>query len=621
MTESLFSGIWTTMPSALGNHLWQSTVFVVVAWLLTLLWHQHQARARYWLWLAASLKFLLPFSLLVSLGSRLAPPRAAAVTQVRLYWVVEEVTRPFTQPRPLLLAHSVSPQVASGRSDLVLMALSAIWLSGMAGSLLLWCVRWRRISAALRDAAPLRAGREVEALRRLEKKVGAKRPLAVLQCRSSLEPGILGIFRPMLLWPAGISARLEDAHLEAILAHELWHVRRRDNLAATVHMLVEAVFWFHPVVWWVGARLVEERERACDEEVLVLGSQPQVYAESILKTCAFCVEAPLACMSGVTGADLKTRILRIMTEHGARKLDFSRKLLLATAAALTLTVPVFFGLLNATRVRAQSPAQSAPGAKFEYEVTSIKANKSGEGITKFFYSPDGLDATNVSLRMLIQHAYGIEEQQLAGAPSWLDSERYDVNAKMDPSVADQLRKLDPEEGRTARQKMLQSLLADRLKLVIHRDSKELPIYALAVAKNGPKLQEAKPGDTYPNGIKGPNGVGAAGMMRMGYGELTAQGVPIISMVRSLTMQLHRTVIDQTGLTGKYDFSLHWTPDDGALSVKDGAGSLPAGSSAASDSSGPSIFTAIQEQLGLKLESKKGPVEIVVIDHVERPSPN
>ena len=134
-----------------------------------------------------------------------------------------------------------------------------------------------------------------------------------------------GSFGRFLLWPAGISQHLQDAHLEAILTHEVQHVRRRDNLAAAMHMVVEAIFWFHPLVWWLGARLVEERERACDEEVLRLGVQPEIYAEGILKTCEFCVASPLACVSGVTGADLKQRMVRIMTQRPEDKLGFGKK--------------------------------------------------------------------------------------------------------------------------------------------------------------------------------------------------------------------------------------------------------------------------------------------------------
>src|SRR5204863_9231542 len=141
---------------------------------------------------------------------------------------------------------------------------------------------------------------------------------------------------------------------EAVLANELWHVRRRDNLAAAIHMVVEAIFWFYPLVWWLGARLVEERERACDEEVLELGSERQVYAESILKVCEFCVESPLTCVSGITGADLKKRMVYIMTERIVCKLDFIRKLVLSAAGLLAVAAPIIFGLVTATPSRAQT---------------------------------------------------------------------------------------------------------------------------------------------------------------------------------------------------------------------------------------------------------------------------
>src|SRR5262249_41984575 len=157
---------------------------------------------------------------------------------------------------------------------------------------------------SIQGAMPLREGREVEALRRLERLHRMPRPTEILSSRTSLEPGIFGIARSILVWPQGISDRLDDAHLDAVMAHELRHVHHRDNLAAALHILVEAVFWFHPLVWWLGTRLIAEREHACDEEVLESGSDRQVYAESILKICEFCVGSPLTCVSGVTGADL-----------------------------------------------------------------------------------------------------------------------------------------------------------------------------------------------------------------------------------------------------------------------------------------------------------------------------
>jgi bla regulator protein BlaR1 len=140
-------------------------------------------------------------------------------------------------------------------------------------------------------------------------------------------------------------------------------------------MVVEAMFWFHPLVWWLGGRLVEERERACDEEVLEFGSERQIYAESILKVCEFCVGSPLACVSGVTGADLKERIVQLMTKNVVRKLDFSRKLMLSLAGLIAVAVPVGFGVLHATPSRAEAVAASGANP-YNYRVTKFVPSKS-----------------------------------------------------------------------------------------------------------------------------------------------------------------------------------------------------------------------------------------------------
>src|SRR5882762_3236761 len=371
MISNHLPATWTALAPALGNHIWQSTLFAITAELLTLMLRKNHARVRYWLRLAASVRFLLPFSLLVGIGSYLPWSHGVAETQAGFYAAMEEVSQPFTQPTMPMVPQGASPV---GMIRLLPAILPAVWFCGFLVVIFQWYLRWRRISAAIRKAVPLQEGREVQALRRLERNAGTWQPLEILLSRTSLEPGIFGITRPVLVWPEGISKRLEDSHLEAILAHELCHVRRRDNLAAALHMVVEAIFWFHPVVWWLEARLMEERERACDEEVLESGSDRQVYAESILKICEFCVGPPLACVSGVTGADLKKRMVYIMTENVARKLDFSRKLLLSVAGLLVVAGPIVFGLLHATQSRAQSQAQSTGAIAPALEVASIKPN-------------------------------------------------------------------------------------------------------------------------------------------------------------------------------------------------------------------------------------------------------
>ena len=304
-----------SLAPGLANHLWQSTLFAVAAGLLTLTLRKHRAGARYWLWLAASVKFLIPFSLLAAAGCLMHLVRATEAPNAGTHLAIEEISRPFTQPAAVARAATLNVSV-----DHLIPIFIAVWVVGFLTVLLFWYARWRRISVAIQESEPLHEGREWEALRRVENSGGLRAQIEMLLSRASLEPGIFGVVKPVMVWPQGISAHLDDAHMEAILAHELRHVRRRDNLAAAMHMVVEAIFWFHPLVWWLGARLVEERERACDEEVLELGSERQVYAESILKVCEFCVGSPLACVSGVTGADLKKRIVHIMTKGVVRKL-------------------------------------------------------------------------------------------------------------------------------------------------------------------------------------------------------------------------------------------------------------------------------------------------------------
>jgi bla regulator protein BlaR1 len=346
----MIPGNFSAIGTALANHLWQSTLFAIVAAVFTLALRKNQASLRHHLWLAASLKFLVPFSLLVSLGSRLATLHGSADSQPVFYFVLQTMGQPFHRDLDAQSLLRWLPAMAA-----------ILWLAGFVTVIGLWWLRWRSVAAAIRNAAPVSHGCVVEILRRVEKSAGIRSPISLWSSQASLEPGIFGIRRPLLIWPAGISRHLQDAHVEAILAHEVQHVRRRDNLAAAMHMVVEAIFWFHPLVWWLGTRLVEERERACDEAVLLLGNHPEVYAESILKTCEFCVASPLACVSGVTGADLKLRIVRIMTRRSADKLGFLKKLVLVAISLGAVAAPIVAGLIKAPAATAQS-AQATTGS-------------------------------------------------------------------------------------------------------------------------------------------------------------------------------------------------------------------------------------------------------------------
>src|SRR6185437_1525219 len=294
MLAATFS-FWTLFGSALGNHLWQSTVFAAVAALLTLLLRKNHARVRYGLWLAASLKFLLPFALLVTAGSHLHW-KPAPVPQSQVSIVMDQITQPFA-PAGAQHAPIILPPADPGLAMRMLpMLLLAVWFVGFAALLIFWCVRWRRITQAIRQSRSLGSGRELELMRALERSIGITCATRLVSGGAALEPGIVGIIRPVMFLPAGIAERLSDSQLSAVMMHELCHLRRRDNLAAVLHMLVESLFWFHPLVWWMGARLIDERERACDEEVMALGSEPEAYAEGILKVCEFYLETPLVCV-------------------------------------------------------------------------------------------------------------------------------------------------------------------------------------------------------------------------------------------------------------------------------------------------------------------------------------
>jgi uncharacterized protein (TIGR03435 family) len=279
--------------------------------------------------------------------------------------------------------------------------------------------------------------------------------------------------------------------------------------------------------------------------------------------------------------------------------------------------------VNTPHLRAQSPPAAAAAPSFE--VASIKPNRAGDNRIGIRFQPGRFTTTGSTVKQLIGLAYNVRDFQVTGGPSWISSDRYDIDAKEPEGFSEELQKLPPDQRRGKLGLLIQSLLADRFQLKLSHGTKELPVYALVVAKDGPKIQEAKPGDAYPNGIKRPDGrpAGSAGMMAMGPGELTGQGVPITFLVQQLSQQLGRKVLDQTGLKGIYDLNLKWTPDPGSAAMMQG----PPGAGPAPDNapppytSGPSIFTAVQEQLGLKLEATKGPVEILIIDHVAQPSEN
>jgi len=619
------------MGAQILNHLWQSTAFALACALVTLNMRRNRAHVRYALWIAASLKFLIPFAALNALGRtlghKLLPATAGPMTLI-----VEFVRQPLsrtvdqTATRIPLLLHSTSSSNVSMPT-----VLAAIWAVGAIALCVRWAVRWRSLASVANGAPVIVEGREIEILRRLEQS-HARRPIPMLVSDGPLEPGVFGLIAPRLLWPRGISAQLDDSQIEAILAHELSHAGRYDNLIAAVQMIVQAAFWFHPLVWWIGARLVEERERACDEDVLGFGSEPAVYAESILRTCRFSIESPLACMAGVTGADLKRRVEMIMNHRGCDSLGAAKRTGLAVLACTAIVGPVAIGVANAPRLHAQTPG----GPKLlTFDVASVKPSD-GKDATRvaLMMQPGGrLQATNVPLGLLVRFAYQLQDSQIIGLPDWKDSNGFDINAKADDAALPaQPGVVGPFQPGVVGpfQQMTQALLADRFKLVAHLEKREMPIYALVVARSGKLGPSLRPSTVDCAAVAAERARG--GMLpprpgerlqcafRIGPGQMTGGGLPLSQLAASLSNFAGRLVVDRTGITGNFDLDLKYSPNPMMMAKILGA-AKPDVLDAPTAGDGTTLFTALQEQLGLKLEPSRGQADVLVVDSVERPSPD
>jgi uncharacterized protein (TIGR03435 family) len=560
------------MAQAVFNHLWQSTVYALAVMAAASLLRGNAPRVRYWLWLTASLKFLVPFSLLVSAGGRVVMPpdtpsmHATTVTRISNYFAPMEVA-----VRP---AHRTGAFIVFQWTTV----LAAVWLAGALFVVLRWLWHWYSIRRTMRNAV----------------NVATDFDIRVLSVPSRMEPGIFGIVRPVLLVPAGMMDQLTPEQFEAIVAHERRHVACQDNLTATLHMCVEALFWFHPLVWWIGGRLMEERERDCDEAVLRSGSRARDYAQGIVSVCRQYAESPLACAAGISGADLKKRVREIMSWRGSLPVSPRRKAVLAAAAAVAVSLPFFIGM---TRAQSLPPAPA-----YTYEVASIHRSPADATSSSVRPGPQGgLKAENCSVMTLLTVAYDLRAFQFVDVPSWVWSERFDVSFTPDREEKLPARDAPRAEGEgfyKRNQQRLQAVLRDRFGLVLRAELRTMPVYALTVAKGGTKLV-ATERQTFPE-------------IRVGNGKVVATDATIKEVVAFLKDATSRPVIDETGLKGAYDFTMTWTPDE-----------APAGppEEYRAPADGPSLFTAITEQLGLRLEARKAPAAVFVIEKIEKPSEN
>jgi uncharacterized protein (TIGR03435 family) len=371
--------------------------------------------------------------------------------------------------------------------------------------------------------------------------------------------------------------------------------------------VAESLLFYHPAVWWVSGHIRAERELCCDDVAVSICGDALTYARALTQLESY-RPAHLSAVLAANGGDLTNRIARLL---GRSRPAVRTSLGPGVITVAAFMVAVAYGMFG----------QSAETPRFA--VASIKRNPSSEQLSMAVpmgvgYRPGGrLSAGNAPLTMLIQRAYSVQGFQVVGGPSWISTDGYDIEAK--------------PEGNTDQKRMwlmLQTLLADRFKLAVHRETRELPVYDLLVVKGGPKLPAPQggacaevlttlpaPGQPRPAPPCGP------GLVRAGTGlDMLGISVSMPAFARQLSMIVGREVLDKTGFTRRFALHLEFAIDDALAGLPNPVG-LDASAQSADLAARPSIRSAVQAQLGLKLEPSKGSVDVLVIDHVERPTEN
>jgi uncharacterized protein (TIGR03435 family) len=482
----------------------------------------------------------------------------------------------------------------------------ALWLAGAMAFWLRLLGGWAyaiRLRSRLVRPAPCEWQ---QALDRLKTRIRISRPVRLLVSSLVQAPAVVGWLRPVVLVPVGALTGLPSEQIEALLLHELAHIRRHDYLVNVLQSAVEALLFYHPAVWWVSGHIRAERELCCDDVAVSVSGDVLSYACALAELEA-ARPAHFRTAMAATGGSLAHRIARLMGQSRPASRTLSGPGILA-AMLLAITAFTLFGQPDRPK----------------FEVASIKP--SAEQRFMMVRPLPGRLTANAPVRLLMQNAYTAQSFQIVGGPAWVDSERYAIEAKAAGNA-----------GRTQIFLMLQSLIEDRFQLKIHRETRELPVYALVAAKSGLKLPPPKEGncvDAPVDSIPEPAGgrmqppmqggppvgrCGSVGVMAVPpVARMQGGKVPMTEFIRMLSMVLGRTVIDKTGFKGLFDVRLDFLPDEVTPALPppppDAAGASP-------DSNTASILSALPEQLGLRLESTKGPVEVIVIDHVERPSAN
>ncbi len=598
---------------------------VVLACTLAGAWTARRARASVRHVLLAS-----AFAVLLALPAiaMLLPPIAVAVPEAVVTGHREIRLKAIAGSNDLLYLSKIvedlpAPQIP-GPSAMASTLMRVVWGAGAILFLAPVGMALRRLRRLRRNGAPWLSVAPIA--RMIARHAGVQRPIDVLLSEKIATPLTSGFVRPAIVMPAD-AATWSDADVKQAMVHELEHVRRADWLVHLAARVVCALYWFHPLAWIAWRQLCLESERACDDAVL-RGAESTDYAEQLVTLAARVSNHQFQpALSMANRSDLSARVRALLDSRQAR--GRAGTLRAVTVAGLVVLLALTVSPLRAVG-RTQAPAQAASQG---FEVASIKPNNSGDGRVMMQNAPGRFNATNVTMRMLVRQAYQLQDSQIIGGPGWLADDHFDIVAKLDGTPQDMFVAQQRGGGPTQLQLAIRALLADRFGLIVHNETKEMPIYALVVARTDGKLgPEMKKSETDCAAMAGARGRGPGGPpppgppapgqpmpcgIRIGMGNLVMGGASISQFANSLGMFAGRLVFDKTGLTGGWDLNLTWTPDN-MPQRPPGAPEPPGG---AIDPNGPSLFTALQEQLGVKLDWQRGPVDVLVIDKADHPTPN
>ncbi|HWN08298.1 MAG TPA: M56 family metallopeptidase [Pyrinomonadaceae bacterium] len=354
------------------DHLWQSTLFALLLFVVSMLVRRGPASLRHSLWLLALAKFLVPTAVVVFLTQQ------AGIDAADFFRAGSETQASFlqglTQPLTSIVYEVTVVATATVRHNEVYCALVAISLTGTTAFLVIWAKQRRKFFRSLSRGRRADHGREWQALERAKELLRWKPGVALIITPDNTEPAVCRVWKPVILLPQAIANHLDDDELEAIMLHELVHIRRRDNLVGNLQMALCALLWFHPLVWLISSKLFDERELACDEEVLKMRAAPETYAAGILKVVRFSMGWRVAGVTGAgNGSNLRRRIENIMTSNNRKhSRAVWHRLFAGTLAGFAIVAALVAGFHTRARAVSVVATQSVPAVEVNSVTESIE---------------------------------------------------------------------------------------------------------------------------------------------------------------------------------------------------------------------------------------------------------